>query len=169
MKRVSILIILSSILLIYSCGKSDKDIYESAKSNIANEEFGAALKEFEEIVNQYPKSEYYKEALLQTGQMYQGHVDKNIPYEESLRKAINTYREYYSKFSTDEKAPQTLFMVGFIQANELVEIDSARVTYTKFVESYPDNEMAESARTELENLGLSADEILAKQMDEKTE
>lgn len=168
MKRVSILIIFSLTLVFYGCGKSDKDIYESAKSNIANEEFGSALKEFEEIVREYPKSEYYQEALLQTGQMYQGHVDKNFSYEESLRKAITTYREYYSKYQTDEKAPQTLFMVGFIQANELGELDSARATYTKFVESYPDNEMAESARTELENLGLSADEILAKQMDEKT-
>ena len=56
-------------------------------------------------------------------------------------------------------------MIGFIQANKLNQLDSARVSYTKFLELYPDTEMATSAESELENLGLTPDEILAKKIE----
>lgn len=170
MKKIfGFLLVGLTIFLINCSGKTDKDIYESAKKNLENEKYSDALVLFEELVNEYPNSEYYKEALLETGQLYQGQVDKNISYKESLKKAIQSYRMFYSKYKDDPKAPQTLFMIGFIQANDLDELDSARVTYTKFVELYPDNEIAASAKTELENLGLSPDEILAKKIQTKPE
>lgn len=169
MKKISLFLLVGSFLFLISCGRSDKDIYDSAKENLASEKYPEALKDFEILLADYPKSEYYQDALLQAGQLYQGHVNQEIPYEQSLRKAISAYRKFYSQYQNDPKAPQTLFMIGFVQANELKELDSAKATYTKFVETYPDNEMAESARTELENLGLSADEILAKKMNGQEE
>ncbi|NOX67010.1 MAG: tetratricopeptide repeat protein [Chlorobi bacterium] len=170
MKKIfGFLLVGLTIFLINCSGKTDKDLYESAKKNLENEKYSDALVLFEELVNEYPNSEYYQDALLETGQLYQGQVDKNISYKESLKKAIQSYRMFYSKYKDDPKAPQTLFMIGFIQANDLGELDSARVTYTKFVELYPDNEIAASARTELENLGLSPDEILAKKIQTKPE
>ena len=75
--------------------------------------------------------------------------------------------EYYSQ-KIVSSGPAMSWSIYSIQWNELGELDSAKATYQKFVEVYPDNEMAESARTELANLGLSADEILAKQMEEKS-
>lgn len=170
MKRVMIYLLIGLTIFLVNCaGKTDKDIYESARKNIENEKYADALVLFEKLVKEYPNSEHYQEALLQTGELYQGQVNKSIPYKESLKKAIRSYRMFYSKYKDDPKAPQTLFMIGFIQANELGELDSARVTYTQFVELYPDNEIAASARTELENLGLSPDEILAKKIQSKSE
>ncbi len=170
MKRIMIYSLIGFSLFFLSCsGKTDKELYESAKKSIENEKYAEALTQFEELVKKYPNSEYYQDALLQTGELYQGHVNKNIPYKESLKRAVKSYRMFYSKYQDDPKAPQTLFMVGFIQANELGEIDSARVTYNKFIEQYPDNEMTPSAKIELENLGLSADEILAKKIQNKSE
>ncbi|MEN8191485.1 MAG: tetratricopeptide repeat protein [Bacteroidota bacterium] len=170
MKKTIISFIIGSLLFLINCGgKTDKEVYESAKLNIDEENYIAALEDFKELVRDYPNSEFYQDALLQTGQLYQGHVNEDMTYQESLKKAIDSYRLYYSKYEDDPKAAQTLFMIGFIQANELGELDSAKITYTEFVEKYPDNEMAESARTELENLGLSADEILAKKIENKPE
>lgn len=170
MKRMMIYSLIGFTIFLVSCaGKADKDLYESAIKNIENEKYAEALVQFEKLVADYPNSEYYQDALLQTGELYQGQVNKNIPYKESLKKAIQSYRIFYSKYNDDPKAPQTLFMIGFIQANDLGELDSARATYTKFVELYPDNEIAASAKTELENLGLSPDEILAKKIQPKPE
>jgi len=170
MKRMMVYLLIGFTIFMLSCaGKTDRDLYESAKKSIENEKYAEALTQFEELVKNYPNSEYYQDALLQTGELYQGHVNKNIPYKESLKKAIKSYRMFYSKYKDDPKAPQTLFMVGFIQANELGQLDSARVTYSKFVEQYPDNEMTPSAKIELENLGLSPDEILAKKIKNKSE
>lgn len=165
MNKTSIFLLLGSILFLFNCsGETDKNIYESAKQNLAGEKYPEALIEFEELVTKYPKSEYYQEALLQTGELYQGHVNKDIPYEVSLKKAINSYRLFNSKFPKDSKSPQTLFMIGFIQANNLGELDSAKATYQKYIELYPESEMAESAQSEIENLGLTPDEILTKKI-----
>lgn len=166
MKRIfAYLLIGLSIFLINCGGKTDKDIYESAIENIENEKYAEALSQFEVIVTEYPNSELYKDALLQSGELLQGNVNKSIPFKESQKKAISYYRLYNSKYQGDPKAAQLLFMIGFIQANKLDELDSAKVTYTKFLELYPDAEMATSAKSELENLGLTPDEILAKKIE----
>ena len=39
---------------------------------------------------------------------------------------------------------------------------AAKEAYTRFIKLYPDSEMAESAKSEIENLGLTPDEILEK-------
>ena len=170
MKKTLIYLLLGMGLFLISCGgKTDKDIFESAKQKVESENYSEALSDFEELVTNYPNSEYYQESLLQTGELYQGHVNKNISYEESLAKAINSYRIFNAKYVNDPKVPQTLFMIGFIQANDLGQFDSAKVTYSKFIELYPDNEMTESARSEIDNLGLTPDEILIKKMKITTE
>ena len=166
MKKVLVYLLVGISIFLISCsGKTDKDIYESAIENITNEKYAESLALFEVIVAEYPNSEYYKDAILQTGELYQGNVNKNMSFEESQKNAINSYRLFQSKYPDDPKASQVLFMIGFIQANKLNQLDSARVSYTKFLELYPDTEMATSAESELENLGLTPDEILAKKIE----
>ncbi len=165
MKKIfGFLLIGLTIFLINCSGKTDKDLYEEAKKSIENEKYAEALPLFEEIVAEYPNSEYYKDALLQTGELSQGNVDQSIPFKESQKKAVDSYRLFHSKYPNDPKAAQVLFMMGFIQANKLDQLDSAKITYTKFLELYPETEMAASAKSELENLGLTPDEILAKKI-----
>ena len=81
-------------------------------------------------------------------------------------RALNIYPEFQAKYPKAPKAPQPLFLIGFIQANELMDIDAAKAAYSKFVEVYPESEMVESAKAEIDNLGLSPDEILQKKMTE---
>lgn len=163
MKKIFALLLLSTLFII-GCGQnSDKDYFEAAQNEKAAEEYAASLANFQKIVDEFPKSEHYQFALLQTGELNHGYVNKEISREESLTKAIKAYKLYQKKYPNDEKAPQTLFMVGFIQANELGQFEKANATYTKFVERYPDSEMIESAKSEIENLGLNPDEILQKQ------
>jgi TolA-binding protein len=164
MKKTFALLTLSTLLII-SCGKtSDKDYYESAQNKMTEKEYASALIDFQKIVDEFPQSEHFKFALLQTGELNHGYVNKEISREESLEKAIKSYLRYQKKYPNDEKAPQTLFMVGFIQANELGKFEAAKLTYTRFLEKYPDSEMIESAKSEIENLGLDPDEILEKQV-----
>ena len=126
------------------------------------ENFQEALVNFQNIVDEFPKSEHYKFALLKTGELNQGLVDTNLTSEESYLKAVKAYSKFHKKFHTDPKAPQTLFMIGFIQANELKNDEAAKAAYSKFIKLYPESEMIESAKAEIENLGLTPDEILKK-------
>jgi tetratricopeptide (TPR) repeat protein len=49
---------------------------------------------------------------------------------------------------------KTLFLIGFTYAEQLSRFDKAREAYEKYLEMYPNGEMATSVRIELDNLGL---------------
>ena len=57
-----------------------------------------------------------------------------------------------------------LFMAGFVQANDLHDYDAASETYNLFLKTYPDHELATSAKEELDNMGLTPEEILKKNL-----
>jgi len=165
MKKIAALFLLSITLFLVGCGQTDdKDYFESAQKSLDAEEYSEALVSFQKIVDEFPKSEHYKFALLKTGELNQGYVDKSLSEKESLLKAVKIYTEFQKKYPKDPKASQALFMIGFIQANELMDDVAAKAAYSKFLELYPDSEMAESAKAEIDNLGLTPDEILQKKI-----
>jgi tetratricopeptide (TPR) repeat protein len=49
---------------------------------------------------------------------------------------------------------KTLFLIAFTYAEQLSQFDKARDAYEKYLELYPDGEMATSVRFELNNLGI---------------
>ena len=55
-------------------------------------------------------------------------------------------------------------MSAFLYANEIGNLEFAREKYELFLEKYPEHEMAASAQPELDNLGISAEEILQKKI-----
>jgi len=163
MKKINVLIILAITIFIVGCSQTDdQDYFESAQKSMTEDNYSEALISFQNIVDEFPKSEHYKFALLKTGELNQGLVNKSLTSEESMLEAVKAYSKFHKKFYTDPKAPQTLFMIGFIQANELKNDEAAKAAYSKFLKLYPDSEMAESAKAEIENLGLTPDEILKK-------
>jgi tetratricopeptide (TPR) repeat protein len=50
--------------------------------------------------------------------------------------------------------PKTLFLIGFTYAEQLNDYNKARDAYNTYLELFPDGEMAESVRIELQTLGL---------------
>jgi TolA-binding protein len=68
--------------------------------------------------------------------------------------------QVYEKYPDSEEAPKSLFMSGFILANDLMLYDKATSSYNLFLEKYPSHPLAVSAKEELDNMGLSPEEIL---------
>jgi TolA-binding protein len=158
-----VLSILLAVFLLVSCGtQDDQDLYESAKENLKNEEYVNALAEFRKLVDNFPKSNYRAEVYFEIGKLYHGKVDKNLTEEQSFKQAISYYDSVYNNFPNDKNAPNALFMSAFLYANELQNLDLAKERYELFMQKYPDHEMASSAQAELDNLGISAEEILQK-------
>jgi len=165
MNKVIWFLIFSMIILLLNCGGiTDKELHESAQQNIKEKNYPEAIVDLQKLIAEFPESEYCAEAFLEIGKMYHGKVIKNLSAEESNRKAIHYYKQLHDKYPNDPYAAQAFFMVGFIQANELGQLDSAKISYTQFLNDYPDNEMAESAQAELDNLGLPAEEVLRKKI-----
>jgi peptidyl-prolyl cis-trans isomerase C len=65
---------------------------------------------------------------------------------------IQYYRNIVNKYPDDKYAPQALFMIGFVYAEEVMDLVEARRTFDELLKKYPDSEVAGSARWMIENL-----------------
>lgn len=84
-------------------------------------------------------------------------------YESSrtnLNKAINLYQDLANNYTSHPRHSDALFKLGFIYNNTLQDTTKARNAYNKFIEMYPNDELADDAQWEIDNLGISDDELL---------
>ena len=157
----SILVLLSSALLFLGCSqKSGADYFKSAEENLKNNKIQEAVADFESFVKENPESEKAPEALTKLASIYQNKMLKGLPEKESLEEAVKIYRQVFDNYPQSTQAPTSLFMSAFILANELQKLHPAEMAYKLFLQKFPNHELANSAREELNNLGLSPEEIL---------
>lgn len=156
------------VIIIVNCsGKDAQEYYDSGLTNIKDGKYEEALRDFESLIKEYPENSLAVNAYFEMGKIFHGKLIKSYSNIESSEQAVEYYRVVADKYSDSPLAPNALFMVGFIQANELNQLDNAKGTYTKFLGKYPDNELAKSAQAELDNLGIPAEEILMKKLKEE--
>ena len=159
-------IVLLSLFFIIGCSskKSDKELFDEAQQNLKLDKIPEAVIAFEEIVNDHSDSELAPEALSQLAGLYQNKLIKSLSEKENLEKAIELFKKLHSDYPKSTFTPSGLFMAGFINANELQNYDEATKLYKQFLVEYPNDELAASAQAELDNMGLSPEEILMKNM-----
>ena len=122
----------------------------------------------------------------QLGQAYLVEVEKDSSSEgaaEYLFKAANLYESSFmnpayslklynrllENFPSSSRVPETLFKTGFIYHNVLQDLPKARETFEAFLEQYPNHELAVSAQSEIDNLGISPDSILKRILEKQGE
>ena len=161
MKSLSFLLI---ILLFTSCGsnKTDKELFDEAQKNLKQDKIPEAVMAFEELINEYSESKLAPEALSQLAAIYQGKRVKSLSEEENCKKAVVFFKQIHDEYPENDYAPTGLFMAGFIYANELKNYNDATVLFKQFLNEYPNHDLAASAQAELDNMGLSPEEILEK-------
>ena len=77
------------------------------------------------------------------------------------QKAIELYSKIAEGIPQHKKAPTALFMIGFVQENDLNDIVKAKATYESFLQKYPnDPDFADDAQNAIKMLGKSPDEII---------
>ena len=160
------IIALLTIFLIVGCStkKTDKELFDEAQQNLKQDKIPEAVMAFEEIVNDHSDSYLAPEALSQLAGLYQNKLIKSISEKENLEKAIELFKKLHADYPKSSFAPSGLFMAGFINANELQNYDEATRLYKQFLQEYPNDELASSAQAELDNMGLTPEEILMKNM-----
>lgn len=147
--------------LMLSCSsKSDKEYLKLADQNVKQNNISEAVKAYETLAEEYPESDLAPEALYQLAALYQNDMVKGMSKEQSLKKSVEIYGKVYSKYPKSVKAPMALFIKGYILANELKDYDKASQIYNLFIKKYPHHELTNSAKEELDHLGLTPDEIL---------
>jgi TolA-binding protein len=163
MKYFILSVFFTCIIFLNGCSsKSADDDMKAAHENVMQKNISEAINDYQSVLNNFPESPEAPEALFQIATLYQNKMVSNISEIESYQKAANTFREVFNKYPNDKKAPMALFLSGFILANDLRNYEAATSTYNLFLQKYPDHELAASAKEELDNMGLSPDEILHK-------
>jgi TolA-binding protein len=163
---MKLIIAFLSIIALAGCAskKSDKELFDEAQKYLAENKVSEAIISLEEISKEHSDSELAPEALSQLASIYQNKQDISISEKENLEKAVALFKRVYSDYPKSEYAPSSLFMAGFIYANDLQNYKEAEALYKQFLNEYPDNELAPSAQAELENLGLTPEEILQRNL-----
>lgn len=123
--------------------KIDKEVYRDLLDAYIN------------FVEKYPEAEQSPEYLYLSAQLYND--SRGL---DNKGKAIELYTRTFTEYPEHEKAPVSMFMVGYIYANDLRDELKAERLYNKFLETYPKDRMAASARSELKNLGKTPAETL---------
>jgi peptidyl-prolyl cis-trans isomerase C len=130
--------------------------YEDVMEDIANRLSREKLEEtraahFDEVQQRYQTRNYLQEAYerMQRGpeELFQFAQNSDDPQQR-----INAFEEIVTKYPKDAHAPQALFMIGFVYAEELKDFVMADRTFNRLINEYPDSEMAETARWMLDNL-----------------
>ena len=87
---------------------------------------------------------------------------KELQEEQKYDEAVVKYEQLVELHPRSQFAPQSQFMIGFIYANEIKELEKAKVAYETFLSQYADRSdsgMVASAEWELRNLGKDINEI----------
>lgn len=162
-----LVVFLITILMISCSGLTDKQMLDSGKKYLNESKFNDAAETFKDLIDDYPDSKYVKNAYFELGSLYHNKALKDVTEKVSLQKGIYYYEKVVNKFPESEEAPKALFMIAFIQANQLSENDSAKSNYELFLKKYPEHHLAMTAKIELENVGLSPEAILSKKLSEQ--
>ncbi len=79
--------------------------------------------------------------------------------QQNWEKAEQNFEIIYQKFPNGVFSSKALFMMGYLNANHLNNLEKARKYYTEFLEKYPNHELADDAKYELENLGKDVEDL----------
>jgi TolA-binding protein len=162
-KKLLFVIIIS--LTFFACSKtSDKDYMKMASEKEKEGKISEALSDYSNLVAEYPESELASEAIIKQASLYHENKVENVNQIEALNKAADLFITVSEKYPETEQAPRSLFMAGFIYANDIQDFTKAKAVYNLFLQKYPDDELADDAKEELDNMGLTPEEILKKKI-----
>ncbi len=96
--------------------------------------------------NKVSEEDYYKAA-------------KEAYTKENFSLAVQDFEKLVKNYPDGQRAAEASFMLGFINANDLKNLDAAKKYYTEFIKKYPKHELADDAQYELDNLGKDLNDL----------
>ena len=123
---------------------------------VADELGQAYLKE----VDQDSSAEGAAEYLFKAANLYESSF-MNPTY------ALKLYNRLLENYPQSSRVPESLFKTAFIHHNVFQDLPKAKETFEAFIARYPNHELAVSAQSEIDNLGISPDSILKRILEQR--
>lgn len=163
MKKVFVIIAISSLLLGISCTKKvnlkeeiaqlEKELYDTTNKKV--DEKTALL-----LVDKYVAyADENKDDTLSPVYLFKGgEICMNIKKGE---KAIELFNRVIEDYPNYNKLAETLFLLAYTYENVQNDIAAAKDKYELFLFKYPNNQMAEQVELSLKHLGKTPEELVA--------
>ena len=150
------------VAIIASCQSPRQESFEKinemesvafSESGLINpEHVDELIQAYQEFANEFPEDSLAPDYLFKAGDVAM-HTNRS-------NKAILLYERIINEYSNYRKAPEALFLKGYVFENNLGRLDKAEEIYREFLEKYPDNEFADDAEVSLKYLGKTPEELI---------
>ena len=107
---------------------------------------------YQKFIEKYPKDSLSVKFLYQCAQL-----SKSI---DLYGEAIHNFKLLIEKYPNNKNTPKAMFLIGMIYENDIKNKDKAKEAYQKFIEKYPNDELSDDAKTLLQYIDLSDEELL---------
>ena len=159
----NITLIIVAMLIFAACGPTkdntltkiselEKQLFSSTNSSVNKEKANELVVLYLDFAEKFQEDSLSAEFLFKA-------ADISMNIMESS-KAIEIYDKIINNYPDYRKAPECLFLKGFVYENNLHDLVNAKRYYTEFIEKYPENDFANDAQMSLENLGKSPEELI---------
>lgn len=149
--------------------KGDYALFQSAYMSGLQKNYQQKIAKLEQLLEQYPNSEYGDDALYEIGRSY--------VMLENDTKVIESNRRLLSTYPNSVLAPKAQLEIGMVYFNEN-DYNNAISVFKKVVADYPMSEEAETALESLETIHINTNNVgnymdyvksLGRQVDRNTE
>ena len=84
---------------------------------------------------------------------------QKLQSESNFEKSAELYQKLLKDYPESRYYASALFMLGFLYANDIKDIDKASTYYNEFLKKFPDHELTDDVEFELKNLGKPITDI----------
>ncbi|MCA9734175.1 MAG: tetratricopeptide repeat protein [Deferribacteres bacterium] len=139
---------------VFSCSKvkPEKELLVDIQTLEKQEKIAEAIDLIETFIKHYPESESTPNFTSKLADLY-------ILAHKDYHHAIEIHNQVIKKYPGSKLEVRSQFMIGYIYANELGELENARTAYTEFLRKFPNDELAPSVKWEIDNLGVDISQI----------
>ncbi len=132
-------------------GESPEELFaagQTAAADAATQDL--ARQQFTTFLERFPQHQQAPKALKQLAMIAQQKGD--------MRGAISHYNRLLKDYPDSDQGDEAQFMIAFIYEEYLQDMEQARLAYQRVIDSYPNSELAASARRLLPNVGRDPEE-----------
>lgn len=130
----------------------EAELFSQSSGMINKEKADEVVDLYITFADTYPEDSISAEYLFKAADIS---MNMNLP-----TKAINLYKRIRAEYPGFRKAPECLFLTGYIYENYLGKLEEAKAIYEEFIDKYPDNDFADDAQISINNLGKSPEELI---------
>ncbi len=115
------------------------------------------------FAEKYPKAKETPDYIFKAAEITNG--------KQQYTDALTLFERVYTKYPKYRRAPESMFLCGFINETGKKDLVKAGEYYKKFIDTYPENPLRKDAEASLKNLNKSPEELIREfeKMNKETE